>query len=113
MEWAGEPSKNEKYGTALKKSAEFFRYFDKNRIYLPPELCDQLDQFLRGMRSKVIGFGVYLTHDEAYMPDEGIRKKHEAWMDASQYFDKEVPKARQALEAELRKLIGVEGAHAG
>jgi hypothetical protein len=111
MEWAGEPSKNEKYGMALKKSAEFFRYFDRNRIYLPPE-CEQLEAFLKGMRSKVIGFGVYLTHDEAYMPDEGIRKKHEAWIEASRYFDEEVPKARLGLEKELRQLIAAEGASA-
>ncbi|MBK8073876.1 MAG: hypothetical protein IPK34_18435 [Ramlibacter sp.] len=107
-EWAGEPSKNEKYGTALKKSADFFRYFDRNRIYLPPELCEQFDTFLNGMRTKVIGFGVYLSQGEAYLPDEGIRKKHEAWSEASRYFDEEVPKGRLALETELRQLIGVE-----
>src|SRR5882762_456564 len=30
MEWVGEPPKQEKYVTAMNKSAEFYRYFDKN-----------------------------------------------------------------------------------
>lgn len=106
MEWAGEPTKQEKYTAAINKSAEFFRYFDKNRIYLPSALCTSLESFLRNMRSKVIGFGVYVRLDESGMTDESIRKKMDAWIEASRYFDEEVPKAREALEAELRNIIG-------
>jgi hypothetical protein len=107
MEWAGEPTKKEKYGAALNKSADFYRFFDKNRIYLPDALCTQLDEFLRAIRGKVIGFGVYLSRDEALMSDDNIQKKHEAWIDTARYFDDEVPKARHALERELRMLVGV------
>jgi hypothetical protein len=53
---ARNPSKKEKYSTAMNKAAEFYRYFDKNRIYLPSDVCRQLEEFLRSMRSKVIGF---------------------------------------------------------
>jgi hypothetical protein len=106
MEVTGQPSKPEKYATALNKSTDFFRFFDKNRIYLPHELCEQLDEFLKKMRAKVIGFGVYLYREEEHMSDDAIRKKHEAWIEASRYFDDEVPKAREALETELRQLIG-------
>jgi hypothetical protein len=112
MEWAGEPSKTEKYSQAMNMSAEFFRYFDKNRIYLPSILCSSLECFLRGMRSKVIGFGVYVRLDESGLPDESIRKKYKAWDEASRYFDEEVPKAREALERELRKIIGAGEEHA-
>lgn len=108
MEWAGEPSKSEKYAEAMNKSADFYRYFDKNRIYLPPDLCHRLEEFLKGMRSKVIGFGVYVGRDETGMTDDGVRRKHEVWDAASTYFDREVPSARQALESELRQLIGAE-----
>jgi hypothetical protein len=112
MEWAGEPTKQEKYVAAMNKSVEFYRYFDKNRIYLPRELCEKLESFLREMRSKVIGFGVYVRLDESNLPDESIRKKMDAWTAASDYFDKEAPKTRAALEAELRKIIGAGEGHA-
>jgi hypothetical protein len=106
MEWAGEPPKHEKYTLAMNKAAEFYRYFDKNRIYLPPALCEQLEAFIRNMRREVIGFGVYVSKEEAYLPEHAIEKKYETWNKASTYFDQEVPKARAALEAELRGIIG-------
>jgi hypothetical protein len=106
MEWAGEPDKRQKYATAMNKAAEFYRYFDKNRIYLPHELCERLEYFVRDMRKTVIGFGVHVRLDEAAMPDHAIEKKHQAWMQASEYFDAELPKARAALEQELRAIIG-------
>jgi hypothetical protein len=106
IEWAGEPTKSDKYTKAMKQSAEFFRFFDKNRIYLPSALCSSLDAFLRGMRTKVIGFGVFVRLDAAGLPDESVQKRHDAWIEAWRYFDEEVPKAREALEHELRNVIG-------
>lgn len=105
-EWAGEPSKKEKYVTAMNKAAEFYRYFDKNRIYLPQATCDQLEQFIRNMRREVIGFGVYATKEDSHLPDHAVEKKYHAWMKASEYFDTEVPKAKATLEAELRSILG-------
>ena len=106
IEWSGEPTKREKFVTATNKSVDFFRYFDKNRIYLPSELCAKLEAFNREMRAKVVGFGVYVRLEEPGMPDESSRRKMDAWSAASDYFDKEAPKTRAALEAELRKIIG-------
>ncbi len=104
MEWVGEPSKKEKYLEAYNKPVEFFRYFDKHRIYLPQELCDQLEAFMRGMRTIVIGFGTYVQIEH---PNEKTDcEKQKIWAEAYEYMDKEAPKARAALEAELRKLLG-------
>lgn len=106
MEWAGEPPKQEKYATAMNKSAEFYRYFDKNRIWLPEALCAQLETFLRSMRREVIGFGVYASKEDAHLPDHVLEKKYDAWTKAAEHFDTEIPKARAALEAELRAIVG-------
>lgn len=105
-EFGGEPSKEEKYAAAMNKAAEFYRYFDKNRIFLPPGFCALAEQFLKNMRSKIIGFGVYVNQDEKFMPVEAQKAKFDAWIKASEYFDKEVPAARAALEDELRTLLG-------
>lgn len=108
MELTGEPSKGEKYVTAMNKSAEFFRFFDKNRIYLPAPLCKRIDEFLQSMRTKVIGFGVYARREDAELPEQALDKKYDAWFDSSEYFNSEVPRAREALEEELRMIIGAE-----
>ena len=104
-EWQGEPPKAEKYVTAMNKAADFFRYFDKNRIYLPEELCAQLEKFNADMRTRVISFGVYASIDDENAPEHFIRQKLDVWSKASDYFDKEVPVARAALESELRKIL--------
>ena len=104
VEWAGEPPKQEKYATAMNKFAEFFREFDKNRIFLPESVCLQLDEFLQGMRKRVIHFGVYIQTNE-YAPDHVIKEKLEAWSGASAFFDTELPAARKSLESELRSML--------
>lgn len=106
MEFSGEPPKTEKYVTAMNKAAEFYRYFDKNRIYLPHDLCSKLEEFMKTMRRNVIGFGVYARMDDKNLNETMQTKKYEAWDKASQYFDKEAPDARAALERELRIIIG-------
>lgn len=79
-EFSGEPSKQEKYAEAMNRAADFYRFFDKNRIWLPEGLCRQLEQFLRNMRSKVVEFGVYVTHDTSEHPAHLRSRK---WMSGS------------------------------
>jgi hypothetical protein len=105
MEFTGEPSKKEKYLTAMNKAADFYRYFDKNRIYLPADVCMQLEEFIRGMRSKVIGFGIFARIDDDQLVGRMLEQKQEAWIKASEYFQTEAPKARVALEVALRSIV--------
>jgi len=106
LEWSNEPTKEQKYVTAMNAIADFFRFFEKNKIYLPASLCELLEKFVRAMREKVIGFGVYVRYDDESMAPQTYQKKHEAWDAAWSYFDKEVPVAKAALEQELRNILG-------
>ncbi|MFK5895260.1 MAG: hypothetical protein QM504_18760 [Pseudomonadota bacterium] len=106
MEMAGEPEKQEKYVTAMNSVADFYRYFDKQRIYIPENLCDQINEFVREMRSKAIGFGVYVHYNDEALPKHALQKKHDAWIGASEYLEKKVPDAKAALENELRNILG-------
>ena len=108
IEWSGEPTKLEKYQDAMTKARDYFRYFDKNRIFLPAELCSQLDEFLQGMRSKVVGFGVWLQMENQHPPEVTGSKKFAAWLEAGKYFEEEAPRARKLLEDELRKILNPE-----
>jgi hypothetical protein len=105
IDWTGEPTKAEKYNIALNKVAEFYRYFDKNRIYLPLPLCSQLEEFMRSIRGEIIGFGVYAKMDDSHISPETSEKKYNAWIKAAEYFESEVPQARTLLEAELRAIL--------
>ncbi|UZT79826.1 hypothetical protein OF113_07170 [Ectopseudomonas chengduensis] len=106
VEIGGEPSKVEKYSTAMNSIADFFRFFEKNKIYLPASLCGLLEDFVQAMRHKVIGFGVYVSYSDGSMSSGLYEKKFDAWTAAWDYFDKEVPVARAALEQELRNILG-------
>jgi len=105
FEQGGEPTKKEKYVIAMNAIADFFRFFEKNKIYLPIELCGLLETFVQTMRQNVIGFGVYVNIDENALAAQTYQKKYDAWMASWEYFDKEVPLARAALEQELRNIL--------
>ena len=106
VSFVGESTKQEKYIAAMNKAADFFRYFDKNRIYLPPSVCGQLDAFLQVMRQHVIGFGVWVRLEESNLTEQSMQLKQDAWAKAAKYFATDAPAARVALEAELRSIIG-------
>ena len=88
----------------MNKFNDFFRAFDKNRIFLPEGICQQLDEFLQGMRKRVIHFGGYVQIKE-HAPLHVVDKKFEVWTEASDYFSAELPTARRALEDELRAML--------
>ncbi len=106
IDWAGEPNKQEKYVAAMNSVADFYRYFDKHRIYLPEALCLQIDEYVQEMRSRAIGFGVYVKYDDATITDHAYENKHKAWEQAWEYFQKKVPETKTSLENELRDILG-------
>jgi len=106
MEWNGEVNKQEKYSMAMNSVADFYRYFDKHRIYIPENLCIKIDNFVQEMRKKVIGFGVYVKYDDSQLPTNQLESKHKAWMDAWDYIERKVPETKSELENHLRILLG-------
>jgi hypothetical protein len=106
FEIAGEPTKHEKYAAALGAMSTFSQYFDRHRIYLPEHLCLQLESLTKEMRSKAVAFGVRLRHNDFDLEGTATKRKHDAWDAAWDYFEKEFPVARAALEKELRGLLG-------
>ena len=106
MDWAGEPDKKEKHQIAMTKLVDFFRYFEKNRIYLPPEICSSLEGLVLKVRSHVIKFGVYVKFNEPSMNDRTREEKGKAWNEAWDAIKNQVPESRKLLEDEFRELLG-------
>jgi len=79
MEWAGDPPKREKHQTAMNKLVDFFRFFDKHRIYFPEALCRSLEAIAMRVRSHVIEFGVYTRLDDQTLNEHTREQKEKAW----------------------------------
>lgn len=105
IEWAGEPKKEEKHVSAMNKLVDLYRYFDKNRIYLPPEICASLEKLVTDVRGHVIHFGVYVERNYGNA-DHVAKEKNAAWDEGWRAIQDQVPNARAALEAQLRALLG-------
>lgn len=105
MEWVGDKSKQDKYLEAMQKIVEFYRYFDRHRIYLTDEQCELIDAFVDRLREPSIEFSFYL--DVPKFNQEMLKEKSKVWREAWESVEKKVPPARQALEDEFRKMLGV------
>ena len=106
MQWVGEQNKKEKHQQAMNKLVELYRFFDKHRIYLPPEVCTSLDVLIRNVRSQVIHFGVWVRYEDYELTDDSQTKKQEAWDAGWDAIKNQVPAAREVLENEFRSLLG-------
>ncbi len=109
MEFSGEPDKQQKHQTAMAKLTEFFRYFDKNRIYLPASLCETMEKIVLEVRQHVIKFGVYLHWDDANLMDHTRKEKTDAWLGGWNAVKTQIPTARTQLENEFRTLLAPGG----
>lgn len=106
IEWAGEPTKKEKHNQAMNKLVELYRYFDKHRIYLPPEVCASLEALFLDVRSQVIKFGVWVRYEDHELSGDSYTKKSDAWDSGWDTIKNQVPVARESLENEFRSLLG-------
>jgi hypothetical protein len=94
----------QKYQDTLDAIAEYFRFFDQHRIYIPESVCGSLDGFAKKLRAITGEFGVYLELEQANctMPAEKLK----AWIEAWKSVQNDVPTLRSELEKEFRKLLG-------
>ena len=111
MQWAGDPDKKTQYVTAVNAIAEYFRFFDQHRIWLPAKLCDPLEAFAKQLRTPTIHLGVYLGIE--HPTEKTLKEREEAWANAWDSVEKDIPKLRAAIEAEFRELLGAGDAKAG
>jgi hypothetical protein len=106
IEWAGKDDKKEKYDQAANKLLDLYRYFERNRIYLPEAICASLENLIRNVRGQMIGFGLWVKSGD-HLQSEGSHKEMlEAWISGWEAFKNEAPVARKSLEEEFRLLLG-------
>ena len=83
---------------------KFYRYFNRNRIYLPEDTCQSIWLVMNGMVQATNSMRSYLhvTRDGAWVG----REKIDALINAHQYFREHHGEARSRLEHDLRTIIG-------
>lgn len=86
---------------------ELYSFIETIRIYLPEHICRLLDDVLDHIRKPVIAVWVYGAVD-AYAPPQYLQQRGEELMKAVSAFEKDIPAAKKVLEAEFRKMLGVE-----
>ena len=102
----GDPDRKQQYVDARNGVAAYFRFFDQHRIWLPPELCDPLENFANQLRAPTIQLGVYLQIN--HPTEKTLQEQQEVWSKAWATVSSDIPKLRSAIEAEFRRLLGAD-----
>jgi hypothetical protein len=103
-EWPDHP-KDELRKKAGAMLYDFVRDYKRNRIYFSNDVCEKLHGFEKLIYQKSMPYSIALT---AKLEGERLKDFTETWVKASEAFQTEIPRARQAIEAEFRSLLGVE-----
>jgi hypothetical protein len=86
--------------------SDFYLFSEASRIYLPEHVCGLLEKLIGTIRKPVVNVYVYGGTDNC-MNDVIPEEKKQAFMDAFEAFEAEIPAAKRALEDEFRNLLGV------
>lgn len=100
----GQNKSEDQHAKVTEKVEQFYRYFNRNRIYLPEDTCDTVWSVMNGMVQATNKMKAYLYDGR----DAGwVRKEQlEALKAAHTHFDRKHRDARTKLERDLRTIMG-------
>ena len=100
----GADSNDEQYAKVKEKVEQFYRYFNRNRIYLPEDTCETVWSVMNGMVQATNKMKAYLYdgRDKGWVGKDQL----EALKDAHVHFDSKHRDARKKLERDLRAIMG-------
>ena len=98
--------KKENYLKQLWDSADSHNeYFDRHRIYFQKELCEKIDNFNNKLSEACSKLAFFFQEAEAI--EISTVQVWEAWNDAMNSMEKEVPDIKRLLEEHFRNELGV------
>lgn len=100
----GQNKNEEQHAKVTGKVEQFYRYFNRNRIYLPEDTCDTVWSVMNGMVKATNQMKSYLyeVKDGGWAGQQQI----EALQAAHIHFDQKHREARTKLERDLRSIMG-------
>jgi hypothetical protein len=108
IDYQSDPPKEEKYVAAMNATAEAFRFFDRNRLFLSARAAALVDALTGDMRKTMNEFGVHVQLASQPLAAEFSNEKLQAWQKAHAFFEKDLPNLRMELEKELHRLLTAE-----
>jgi hypothetical protein len=94
----------EHYNKAYTSNYELFLFVQPRRIYLPREVCSLLDECLQVMNRAVIDAN--MSSKPLFSDPQMVKERGVVFRDAYIAIAEDVPKIRELLEAEFRKILG-------
>ena len=82
---------------------EYFRFFDRNRLWLPTELCDPLEQFAAQIRRPTLELGVYLSIQNP--TEDTLKERLDVWQKAWNSVQDAIPVRRREIEERFRLVL--------
>lgn len=108
---AGEPQPTEKFSAFIKKYNEYYRFFQKKRIYFPPQMCETIDKLNRVIFVSHLELSIYpLDWDspEFSFHPSLVNEKREYWTKVWDRYNSDVVNLKKELENSFRLILGVE-----
>jgi len=85
---------------------ETFAFIERHRIFLPESVCVLLDNHFSELNKTVITAGVFGSIQNP--TGQTVGEMNAAFLKVFETFETSIPAARKVLEAEFRKMLGVE-----
>jgi len=102
IDFAGEPTKEEKLEIATQYNTEFWNYFLHNRVYVPPTLYKQIREFGELITKIANDFGRGLENEK-----RGLSAGESHWLSAYEDMKERATPMFTALVDEIQRRLGV------
>jgi len=107
MELEGEKDKEKKLEEAWKSARSFYSFYENNKIYLPKDLCEDIDSFYEKLAETMFSYShrVVAKDVEKLTPDQQINYS-KTQENAREIVREDMSDLREEIEDKCRKLIG-------
>jgi hypothetical protein len=105
VEFAGEPSKDEKLKTAMNTVQDFFNYFSRKEVLFDEGACKLMSEISDSYWKATLRLGIMWSVGQLDNPNL-VREKAATWEAAVRVVEERVPTMKRELKAELRTMLG-------
>lgn len=101
----GEQDRQKAYIETRESIIGLDQFFNRNRIYIPENVCTLVENLIAALQKPVVNVWVYTGIE--YPNAQTLAERKEAFKSAYESLRNDIPGVRQALEDEFRNVLGV------
>lgn len=107
VEWAHDPPKLERRKIAAERLAEFRAYYRPKKLFIPKKTVAKIDKFFEDLNRTAIEF-MHGIEENGDAKSARIGSNEDSWVKAHDFMTKEAPIVLEALEDDLRAILGID-----